>query len=136
MARRSVQETGLGLSDFGVLEALLHKGPLPVNALRKKVLLSSGSTTTAVDRLERSGLVKRSGTPVDRRSRIVHLTNKGSHLISELFQKHTNDMELAFSCLDETERDALADLLRKLGQGREEAASLKENPTTNKSVRS
>ena len=136
LARRSVQETGLGLSDFGVLEALLHKGPLPVNALRQKVLLSSGSTTTAVDRLERSGLVKRSGTPEDRRSRIVHLTGKGSHLISKLFQEHAKDMELAFSCLAEAERDTLANLLRKLGHEGKRAVSLKENPFAMKQVRS
>ena len=126
LARHSVRETGLGLSDFGVLEALLHKGPLPVNALRKKVLLSSGSTTIAVDRLERAGLVKRSGAPADRRSRIVHLTSKGSRLISELFQEHANDMGLAFSCLDEAERTVLANLLRKLGRGWRQAVSLKE----------
>jgi MarR family transcriptional regulator, 2-MHQ and catechol-resistance regulon repressor len=128
LARRSVQETGLGLSDFGVLEALFHKGPLPMNALRKKVLLSSGSTTTAVDRLERSGLVKRSATSTDRRSRIVRLTSKGSDLISKLFQEHANDMEVAFSCLDDVERVTLANLLRKLGHQWKEPVSLKENP--------
>ncbi len=115
-ARRSVEATGLGLSDFGVLEALLHKGPLPVNALREKVLLSSGSMTAAVDRLEASGLVERATTPADRRTRIVHLTEKGSGLIQKLFQEHALDMEQAFSCLDNTERDSLASLLRKFGR--------------------
>ena len=127
-ARRSAQDTGLGLSEFGVLEALLHKGPLPVNALREKVLLSSGSTTAAVDRLERSGLVVRAGTPEDRRSRIVHLTEKGSKLISELFREHARDMEHAFSCLNENERDTLASLLRKVGRGSPQVAAIKENP--------
>jgi MarR family 2-MHQ and catechol resistance regulon transcriptional repressor len=127
-ARRSVQKTGLGLSDFGVLEALLHKGPLPVNALREKVLLSSGSMTAAVDRLERSSLVERTATPNDRRSRIVHLTEKGSKLISELFREHARDMERAFSRLDKAERDTLADLLRKLGRGSGGLAAFEENP--------
>ncbi len=131
-ARRSVEATDLGLSDFGVLEALLHKGPLPVNALKKKVLLSSGSTTTAVDRLERSGLVERAGAPEDRRSRIVHLTAKGTNLISMLFREHARDMEHAFSCLDNAERDALADLLRKLGRQPENRAAVKKNPIANK----
>src|SRR5665213_498649 len=99
-AHRSVQDIGLGLTDFGVLEALLHKGPLPVNAFREKVLLSSGSMTAAVDRLERGGLVKRVSTPTDRRARIVHLTEKGRKLIEKLFQEHTRDMERAFSRLD------------------------------------
>ena len=127
-ARRSVQDTGLGLSDFGVLEALLHRGPLPVNALREKVLLSSGSTTAAVDRLERSGLVARAATSEDRRSRIVHLTEKGSELISELFREHSRDMEHAFSCLNTSERDSLASLLRRLRRGSDELAAIKENP--------
>jgi MarR family 2-MHQ and catechol resistance regulon transcriptional repressor len=114
-AWESVRTTGLGLSDFGVLEALLHKGPLPVNALRQKVLLSSGSMTAAVDRLEQKGLVKRANAPDDRRSRIVHLTGKGSKLISELFSLHAHDMEKVFSYLNVVERKTLSDLLRKLG---------------------
>ncbi len=114
-AWRSVEATGLCLSDFGVLEALLHKGPLPVNVLGKKVLLSSGSMTTAVDRLERSGLVARKAAPTDRRSRIVHLTKEGSSLIRRIFAKHELDMECVFSRLDTPERNALVDLLRKLG---------------------
>lgn len=114
-ARRSVESTRLCLSDFGVLEALLHKGPLPVSALGKKILVSSGSVTAAVDRLERAGLVERMGAEADRRSRIVHLTEKGSELIERLFEEHARDMEQAFSFLDGRERDALAGLLRKLG---------------------
>ena len=135
-ARRSVETTRLCLSDFGVLEALLHKGPLPVDALRKKVLLSSGSTTAAVDRLERNGLVKRANTPTDRRSRIVHLTEKGSNLIRTLFREHARDMERAFSGLDKAERSALAGILRKLGREAEKFAAIKKNPIANKEERS
>src|SRR5205807_4316051 len=82
-AHRSVRATGLCLSDFGVLEALLHKGPLPVSALGKKVLLTSGSMTAAVDRLERRGWVERRFTASDRRSRIVCLTAQGAKLIRQ-----------------------------------------------------
>jgi MarR family 2-MHQ and catechol resistance regulon transcriptional repressor len=114
-ARGSVEATGLCLSDFGVLEALLHKGPLPVSAFGQKILVSSGSVTAAVDRLERGGLVERMGAPVDRRSRIVHLTATGSALIRRLFEEHERDMEQAFGALDGREREAFADLLRKLG---------------------
>jgi MarR family transcriptional regulator, 2-MHQ and catechol-resistance regulon repressor len=114
-ASRSVESTGLCLSDFGILEALLHKGPLPVSAFAKKILVSSGSVTAAVDRLERASLVKRMGAEADRRSRIVHLTPKGSELIERLFKQHARDMEQAFSFLDGPERETLAGLLRKLG---------------------
>jgi MarR family 2-MHQ and catechol resistance regulon transcriptional repressor len=129
-ARQSVRATELCLSDFGVLEALLHKGPLPISALGKKVLLSSGSMTAAVDRLERNGLVERATTSEDRRSRVVHLTAKGSELIRPLFAGHERDMERAFSGLDRVERITLANLLRKLGRDAEamrtEEKSLKE----------
>lgn len=115
-ARRSVESTGLGLSDFGVLEALLHKGPLPVNTLGKKVLLTSGSMTAAVDRLEKNDLVERGLDRSDRRTRIVHLTDAGRKLIRKGFSEHERDMERVFSRLDDTERRALAALLRKLGR--------------------
>lgn len=119
-ARRSVRAMGLVLSDFGVLEALLHKGPLPVNSLGKKVLLTSGSMTAAIDRLETCGLVERGSDTADRRTRIVHLTYKGENLIRRLFGEHRRDMERAFSHLNERERRSLAALLRKLGRAEQE----------------
>lgn len=114
-ARRSVAATGLCLTDFGILEALLHKGPLAVNALGKKILITSGSMTTAVDRLQAQGLVVRQSSPSDRRARVLHLTSKGTKLIERLFDEHARDMEQAFSCLDQRERAAFAGLLRKVG---------------------
>ncbi len=125
-ARRSVKATGLCLSDFGVLEALLHKGPLPISALGKKVLLSSGSMTAAVDRLERSSFVERGAASTDRRSRLVHLTEKGSKLIRKLFAEHEREMERVFSRLDKPERNALANLLRRLGREAEGIAAEEE----------
>jgi MarR family 2-MHQ and catechol resistance regulon transcriptional repressor len=119
VARRSVAETGLCLSDFGVLEALLHKGPLPVTALGKRVLLTSGSMTAAVDRLEAGRLVRRQGAPDDRRSRLVHLTPEGESLIRRAFEGHAQDMERAFASLEAEERDILEGLLRKLGHAAE-----------------
>lgn len=115
VARHSVEATGLCLSDFGVLEVLLHKGPLPVNTLGKKILISSGSMTAAVDRLEEQGLVVRRSSETDRRERIAHLTEKGRDLIKRLFAEHARDMERAFSCLQSSEKEILAALLRKLG---------------------
>jgi MarR family transcriptional regulator, 2-MHQ and catechol-resistance regulon repressor len=122
-ARRSVNSTGLCLSDFGVLEALLHRGPLPIGVLGEKVLLSSGSMTAAVDRLERDGLVKRGAASTDRRARIVHLTDQGSKLIHTIFAEHRRDMERVFSHLDKPERNALGNLLRKLGREAEAMAA-------------
>ena len=103
-------------SDFAVLEALLHKGPLPVNEIGKKVLLTSGSITVAVDRLETKGLVERQASRTDRRTRMVHLTKGGRKLISRAFAEHAADMErLASASLTRAERETLIRLLKKFG---------------------
>src|ERR1700732_3314376 len=77
IAARSVSALGLGLSDFAVLEVLLHKGPQPVNVIGRKVLLTSGSITAAVDRLESKKLVRKTADTKDLRARIVQLTGRG-----------------------------------------------------------
>ena len=114
-AIRSVSALGLGRSDFAVLEVLLHKGPQPVNIIGRKVLLTSGSITAAVDRLESRKLLRRTADPKDGRSRIVQLTETGRHLIERAFQKHAMDMEETMAVLRSGERVELVRLLRKAG---------------------
>ena len=116
-ALRSVASLDVGLSDFGVLEALLHKGPLSIKDLGAKVLLTSGSITTAVDRLEEKGMVERFNDKQDRRSRIVRLTVTGRKVIKKAFGEHKLAMEQAVSGLDLKDRAQLIELLRRLGQG-------------------
>jgi MarR family 2-MHQ and catechol resistance regulon transcriptional repressor len=114
-ALRSIREMGLGLSDFGVLEALLHKGPLPVNALGAKIRLTSGSISVAIDRLEEKGLVERKDDAEDRRARVVHLTPAGRKLIESAFRQHTAAMERSTAGLSKLERAQAIRLLKKLG---------------------
>src|SRR5436309_15849163 len=76
-ARCSIEPLGLGSSDFAILELLLHRGRQPVNAIGRRVDLSSGAITSAVDRLEAQGLVVRTSDPKDRRTRFFPLTPKG-----------------------------------------------------------
>jgi len=114
-AQNSIAGLDLGLSDFAVLEVLLHKGPQPVNEIGKRVLLTSGSITTAIDRLEARKLVKRSTHPKDLRSRIVCLTASGRKLIQQAFAKHARDMEQLAAGLNAREREQLVRLLKKLG---------------------
>lgn len=114
-AESSISGLELGLSDFAVLELLLHKGPQPVNRIGRKVLLASGSMTAAVDRLEARGLVQRAVDPKDLRSRIVELTPTGRRLIDKAFNKHALDMEETMAVLRPRERDDLVRLLKKLG---------------------
>src|SRR6186997_1124047 len=84
-AENSIAALEMCGSDFSVLEALLHKGPLPINEIGRKVLLTSGSITVAVDRLESKGLVERRAHGSDRRARIVHLTKEGKKLITHVY---------------------------------------------------
>lgn len=114
-AERSIEPSGLGLSDFAVLEVLMSKGPQKVNAIGRRVDLTSGSITTAVDRLETRGLVARELDDADRRSRIVRLTPAGRAHIDEIFAQHAVALEAASSGLTETERKSLIELLKKLG---------------------
>src|SRR5438309_5623777 len=115
-AEKSITELEIGGSDFAVLEALLHKGPLPVNEIGKKVLLTSGSMTVAVDRLEQRRLVERRAHGTDRRARIVHLTKDGRKLITRAYAEHAADLEQLMSAsLTTRERATLIRLLKKIG---------------------
>ena len=118
-ALRSIADTGLGASDFGVLEVLLHKGALPVNAIGRKLLLTSGSITTCVDRLARRGLVARRDDPDDRRVRRVELTAAGRALIGPALARHAADLDALVSALTPEERATLVALLRRLGTAAE-----------------
>ncbi len=114
-ATNSVAGLGLGLSDFAVLEVLLHKGPQPVNVIGKKILLTSGSITTAIDRLESRKLVHRMPHPEDQRARLVELTERGRRLIRCAFRQHAHDMEETMAVLTPGERVQLVRLLKKVG---------------------
>ena len=115
-AGNSISQLAMCGSDFAVLEALLHKGPLPVNEIGKKVLLTSGSITVAVDRLEAKGLVERRAHGTDRRARVVHFTKDGRKLMTRIYADHAADMErLASASLTKAERKALISLLKKIG---------------------
>ena len=103
------------LSDYAVLEVLLHKGALPVNAIGEKVLLTSGSMTTAVQRLEKKGLVCRERSESDARVVLVNLTIKGMNLIQEAFTAHAEDLDELFIEFSGDERVQFVALMRKLG---------------------
>lgn len=132
-ALQSIAGLGLGATDFAVLEALLHRGPLPVNVIGRKVLLTSGSISVAVDRLVRRGLVERRDDAEDRRVRLVALTPDGRGLIEAAFARHAADLEDAMAALTAGERTALARLLRKLGRGAERGSGHEQHERENAS---
>ena len=115
-AAAGIEETGLGLSDFGVLEVLLNKGPLPVTTIGTIVDLTPGSISIAVDRLFAKGLVTRVESTEDRRVRIIALTPRGKDLIVPAFKKHSAQMKRVLSELSAEELRSLEVALKKLGK--------------------
>src|ERR1700730_11354087 len=110
-------------TDFRILEALLNKGPLPVNTIGPKVYLTPGSISTAVDRLVERGLVSRVESPEDRRVRVVSLTPKGKELIAPIFRKHAAEIRKVFANASLKELRALETTLKKIGKRAESLGS-------------
>jgi MarR family 2-MHQ and catechol resistance regulon transcriptional repressor len=125
----SLTAQGLGLSDFMVLEVLLHKGPLPISAIGERVLLASASMTSAIDRLEKRGLVDRRSCNSDRRLRYVDLTDSGKTFIEEIYARHEVDLERVSATLGSEERSTMYEGLKKLGQAAK-TASLEQSKET------
>jgi MarR family 2-MHQ and catechol resistance regulon transcriptional repressor len=113
--RASISETGLLLSDFAIMEVLLHKGPLPINTIGEKVLLTSGSMTAAVNRLQNQGYVTRKKDPNDGRCFLARLTESGQTVIRQAYQRHVQSLERVADVLTDKERGELVRLLKKIG---------------------
>lgn len=112
---RHLYDADLTVSQFGVLEALLHLGPLNQRAIGEKLLKSGGNITMVIDNLEKSGLVKRKKDPSDRRAVLIHLTETGESFIKDFFPKHLNKIKEEFSVFTEEEKKELGRLCKKLG---------------------
>ncbi len=111
----SINGLGLGLSDFMVLEVLLHKGPLTISVIGEKVLLASASMTSAIDRLEKRGLVVRRSCSSDRRIRLVELTCEGKGGRVESYARQDKDLEQVTAGLSAEERRTMYEGLKKIG---------------------
>src|SRR5580704_4151383 len=112
----------LGESDFRVLEVLLHKGPMPVNAIGPKVDLNPGSVSVAVDRLYKKGLVSRVESESDRRVRSVELTEKGRRVFVPVFRQHAARIKRAFQDVSPQERRQLEEVLKRIGRRAEKVS--------------
>lgn len=123
-AEADVAEHGLTLAEFGILEALFHKGRLRTGELQQKVLVTSGGITYLVDRLARRRLVRRVACPQDRRVRYIELTAAGEELMRGAFDRHARRIARAVAGLSPKEQEQAIRLLRTLGRAAadEEAA--------------
>ena len=105
----------LTLTEFEILEALYHKGPLLLGDVQRKILLSSGGVTYSIDRLAEKGLVERRDCPTDRRARFAALTPKGETMIARVFPQQAENIVKTMAVLSAREQDEAIAILRKLG---------------------
>ncbi|HYH83183.1 MAG TPA: MarR family transcriptional regulator [Longimicrobium sp.] len=112
LATADVARHGLTTAEFGVLEVLYHKGPMLLNEVQRRILVSSGGITYLVDRLEKRGLVERRDCPGDRRARLAALTPEGETLVATIFPAHATTIRDALSGLSAAEKEEAARLLR------------------------
>ena len=113
---RDLVQAGLSISQFGVLEALYHRGPMSQKDLAGKILKSAGNITMVINNLEKRGLVSRDKSSEDRRSYRISATPSGKALIAALFPAHADRIAKRMSTLRRPEQKTLGRLLKKLGR--------------------
>lgn len=116
---RHLSEADLTISQFGILEALLHLGPQNQKGLGQKLLKSGGNITLVIDNLEKSCFVTRKKDQNDRRALIVDLTVQGKSFIEDFFPKHLDKITQEFSVLDDAEKKELGRICKKIGMKEE-----------------
>ena len=116
MNGQAVLPKGMTITQFGVLEVLLHKGPLTHCQIAGKILKSRGNLTLVIDNLVRDGLVERQPVAGDRRAVSVALTPEGEKSISSLFPRQAEAIHRVMGVLSPVELSTLAGLCRKLGR--------------------
>lgn len=112
--REQLKTSDLSLAEFGVLEALLHKGPVPLNLLAELVLTSAPGMTYTVKGLEKRELLRRRSSTEDQRVVVAELTPAGRMLIEKVFPEHLKVMQCAMGGLNRTQKRQAADLLKTL----------------------
>lgn len=113
--QQQVESHGLSFTEFAVLEVLYHKGVLPLGAIGEKVLLTSGSVTYVVDKLENRGLLQRLACPEDRRVVHADLTDEGRILMDRVFPEHAETLDAVMGGLSVKDRQSAIDLIKRLG---------------------
>lgn len=111
----SLTTHGLTHTEFAILEALYHKGPLLLGDVQRKILVSSGGITFLVDKLADRGLVERRLCATDRRARYAALTRKGEALMADIFPAHAEAIREAMAGLSRAEQKRATTLLKQLG---------------------
>lgn len=114
-AADDVARHGLTLAEFGILEALYHRGQMLLGEVQRRILVSSGGITFLVDRLTAKGLVERRNCAQDRRARYAALTDRGRDLVAQIFPSHAAALTRAMEGLTLDEQRLAAGFMRELG---------------------
>jgi MarR family 2-MHQ and catechol resistance regulon transcriptional repressor len=114
--RPELAESGLGMTEFAVLEVLYHKGALPLGEIRDRILVTGASTTYVVKKLEERGLMRRRTSAEDARVAFGELTAKGRALMDKVFPAHVDRLRQVMAGLSASEKRAASQLLRRLSR--------------------
>ena len=114
-AVKDMKKHGLSATEFTVMELLFHKGRIPLQQIGDKILVTSGSITYNIDKLENRGLLRRVPSPDDRRVTFAEITEEGTKLFEQVFPSHAEAIDRLMSGLTLEEKKLAIDLIKKLG---------------------
>lgn len=110
-----VKQYQLSVTEFGVLEALYHKGPQTIQSLVDKVLIANSSMSYVLNQLEKKNWIRRESHQIDRRSRTISLSEEGHAVISRIYPKHVLTLRERLNRLSPSEETQLQSALKKIG---------------------
>ena len=113
--RKDMQRYGLNMTEFAVLELLYHKGEQPIQKIGENILITSGSITYVVDKLEKKGFAERIACPTDRRVTFASITESGKQFMDEIFPQHEKKVEDIFAVLDEAQQQQFIEVAKLIG---------------------
>lgn len=116
-AVKDMKSYGLASAEFMVLEVLYHRTRIPLQQIGEKILVTSGSITYNIDKLEKKGLLKRVPCSEDRRVTYAEITDAGRELFDKIFPLHVDSIHDLMKGLDQEEKNRSIELLKKLGKG-------------------
>ena len=119
LSMNDMKKYGMSPSEFKIIELLFHKGAIPIQKIAGRVLMSSGTMTFNIDKLEKKQLLRRIPCVNDRRVIYVELTELGKQSFEQIFSHHASYLDFVMQSLNADEKRQATDLLKKLGKGAE-----------------